>query len=615
MPPFAREHHIREREREGEERLVERVGVFFCGGEVKRQMMTLKTTLSARFHRRKLLSTVSSSMSSSCDAKSSSVSPMFAKKKEAPGARRKREQQHRRNKKGFLVVSRTVSTTQKAAVSSGSRRQEEEEKENDEGGTTTTTGRKRKMLSRRDALTTTSLFSWMMMMMMMENDNSTTKFFAFASGEEGAAAVNMTARELQDQYWAKLASRESAYYTYWWALPLAPYKTKTTFITNPTFNEERVIIDAEGNRTVLKENVLAEKVWTFDQLQGLLDVYVNVRMTVVKLKNGGLWVHNPVAPTMEVIDAVKKLEEKHGKVKHIVVGSVAIEHKIYSGPFAQYFPDADVWLPKDDWTFPVNVKLADFVPIFPNKPKYLPLSSKERSEETNDFVPWKDEIEHETLKVGGSSLRNFKDPWFVDTAFYVKETKSLVLTDVLEKVSNKPVPVATIDPEPLYVRAMDKQGESKPMTSETRSEGWGKTVLFGLLFNPDSVDVKISLPNAADDLLDAFTWDASWKPAFENLTKRKHGFVPPVLALLAFPRRKKEVREWTKKVCEDNSWAFTHVVPAHLDGPFECSPTEFQSAIEYSLVTSPEENFGKDAFTLMEVSRLSEEIGSLEKPI
>ena len=458
--------------------------------------------------------------------------------------------------------------------------------------------------------------AWMFM------ENAFTKNdgkLAFASDEGGVVnrttTTALTARELQDQYWAKLASRESAYYTYWWALPLAPYKTKTTFITNPTFNEEQVIVDAEGNRTILKENVLSDKVWTFDQLQGLLDVYVNVRMTVVKLKDGGLWVHNPVAPTMEVIDAVKKLEGQHGKVKHIVVGSVAIEHKIYSGPFAQYFPDADVWLPKDDWTFPVNVKLADFVPIFPNKPKFLPLSSNERSEETNDFVPWKDEIEHETLKVGGSSLRNFKDPWFVDTAFYVKETKSLVLTDVLEKVSNTPVPVATIDPEPLYVRAMDKQGESKPMTSETRSEGWGKTVLFGLLFNPDSVDVKISLPNAADDLLDAFTWDSRWKLAFENLTNRKHGFVPPVLALLAFPRRKKEVREWTKKVCEDNKWEFTHVIPAHLDGPFECSPTEFQSAIEYSLVTSPEENFGKDAFTLMEISRLSEEIGSLEKPM
>jgi len=542
--------------------------------------------------------------------KSSSSSSRVASAAKKPPSRRRTTttQKSRREKKGGHDF-----TTRK-----WSHKRDEEEEEKEEEETFKTFGTTTKM-RRRDWIsggTARAVSAWMFM------ENAFTKNdgkLAFASDERGVVnrttTTALTARELQDQYWAKLASRESAYYTYWWALPLAPYKTKTTFITNPTFNEEQVIVDAEGNRTILKENVLSDKVWTFDQLQGLLDVYVNVRMTVVKLKDGGLWVHNPVAPTMEVIDAVKKLEGQHGKVKHIVVGSVAIEHKIYSGPFAQYFPDADVWLPKDDWTFPVNVKLADFVPIFPNKPKFLPLSSNERSEETNDFVPWKDEIEHETLKVGGSSLRNFKDPWFVDTAFYVKETKSLVLTDVLEKVSNTPVPVATIDPEPLYVRAMDKQGESKPMTSETRSEGWGKTVLFGLLFNPDSVDVKISLPNAADDLLDAFTWDSRWKLAFENLTNRKHGFVPPVLALLAFPRRKKEVREWTKKVCEDNKWEFTHVIPAHLDGPFECSPTEFQSAIEYSLVTSPEENFGKDAFTLMEISRLSEEIGSLEKPM
>ena len=544
-------------------------------------------------------------MKSSSSSSSSRVAS--AAKKPPPLSRRRRTttttQKSRREKKGGHDC-----TTRRWSH----KRDDEEEKEKEEETFKTTTTKMR----RRDWISSGTVSAWMFV------ENAFTKNdgkLAFASDERGVVnrttTTALTARELQDQYWAKLASRESAYYTYWWALPLAPYKTKTTFITNPTFNEEQVIVDAEGNRTILKENVLSDKVWTFDQLQGLLDVYVNVRMTVVKLKDGGLWVHNPVAPTMEVIDAVKKLEGQHGKVKHIVVGSVAIEHKIYSGPFAQYFPDADVWLPKDDWTFPVNVKLADFVPIFPNKPKFLPLSSNERSEETNDFVPWKDEIEHETLKVGGSSLRNFKDPWFVDTAFYVKETKSLVLTDVLEKVSNTPVPVATIDPEPLYVRAMDKQGESKPMTSETRSEGWGKTVLFGLLFNPDSVDVKISLPNAADDLLDAFTWDSRWKLAFENLTNRKHGFVPPVLALLAFPRRKKEVREWTKKVCEDNKWEFTHVIPAHLDGPFECSPTEFQSAIEYSLVTSPEENFGKDAFTLMEISRLSEEIGSLEKPM
>ena len=34
--------------------------------------------------------------------------------------------------------------------------------------------------------------------------------------------------------------------------------------------------------------VVPGQVWTFDQLQGLLDVLVNVRMTVVALQNGGL---------------------------------------------------------------------------------------------------------------------------------------------------------------------------------------------------------------------------------------------------------------------------------------------------------------------------------------
>ena len=154
---------------------------------------------------------------------------------------------------------------------------------------------------------------------------------------------------------------------------MAPYKTKTTFITNPAFNEEQVIIGLEGNRTILKENVLSDKVWTFDQLQVVGRVRERA-MTVVKLKDGGLWVHNPVAPTMEMSDAVKNWKNMRESKTHRRK-SVAIEHKIYSGPFAQYFPDADVWLPKDDWTFPVNVKLADLVPIFPNKPKFLPLNS------------------------------------------------------------------------------------------------------------------------------------------------------------------------------------------------------------------------------------------------
>ncbi|GFH33280.1 uncharacterized protein HaLaN_32627, partial [Haematococcus lacustris] len=39
----------------------------------------------------------------------------------------------------------------------------------------------------------------------------------------------------------------------------------------------------------------------------LFDVYTPVRMTVIKLKSGGLWVHAPVAPTEECVRLVKEL--------------------------------------------------------------------------------------------------------------------------------------------------------------------------------------------------------------------------------------------------------------------------------------------------------------------
>ena len=43
--------------------------------------------------------------------------------------------------------------------------------------------------------------------------------------------------------------------------------------------------------------------WLFEQEQalGFSSVSTNTRMTVVKLRSGGLWVHAPIAPTKECI--------------------------------------------------------------------------------------------------------------------------------------------------------------------------------------------------------------------------------------------------------------------------------------------------------------------------
>lgn len=45
-------------------------------------------------------------------------------------------------------------------------------------------------------------------------------------------------------------------------------------------------------------------------------------MTVVRLKNGDLWVHDPVAPTAECLRLVNEL----GPVKHIVLATTGDAH-------------------------------------------------------------------------------------------------------------------------------------------------------------------------------------------------------------------------------------------------------------------------------------------------
>lgn len=402
----------------------------------------------------------------------------------------------------------------------------------------------------------------------------------------GSALASSAVQALQESYFAATskAAAPERWYPYWWALPLAPYGSKSTAFAECVEGE----------------------VWTFDQLQGLLDVLVNVRMTVARLEGGGLWVHNPIAPTQELVEAMRELEKKYGKVKHIVVGSAAIEHKIYSGPFSKAFPEADVWLPPKNWSFPVDVPLETYVPFYPSgSPKTLPMQSLNGEAK----VPWANEIEHAVLQVGGSSLRNFTDPWFVDTAFYLKRTKTVVLTDVMEKVSQQAPPVCQINPQPLLVRAMDEPNKVPENTLQARSDGWGKTVLFGLLFNPAAVKFQFS-GDIAKDLLDGFKWDPSWRADFDALVARPM-FVPPILAILAFPRRRDDVKRWSNIV---TSWDFESIIPSHLDGPFAATPAEFTAAMDFALTASPTEQFGVNAQPLLDVDELSVRLKSLEVP-
>lgn len=61
------------------------------------------------------------------------------------------------------------------------------------------------------------------------------------------------------------------------------------------------------------------------QPQGFFNVTTPIRTTVVRLQDGRLWVHAPVAPTKECL---RLLGEIGGEVAYIVLPTTAFEHKV-----------------------------------------------------------------------------------------------------------------------------------------------------------------------------------------------------------------------------------------------------------------------------------------------
>jgi len=221
-------------------------------------------------------------------------------------------------------------------------------------------------------------------------------------------------------------------------LPVGPYKRKKTIM----------------------DTILPGKIWTFDQKFGILNVQVPVRMTVVKLTGGGLFVYNPIAATPECLSMVRALVAEHGPIKHIVLGTVAIEHKVYAGVFAQKFPSAKVWLQDGQYSFPSN--LPDTFLGFPVGrtfpiPKDIDAAPQE----------WKEDFEFETL---GPLIS--RDGAFGETVFYHKKSNTLLVTDTVLEVTDEVPKIFEDDPKPLLYHARDTMTDVLEDTPEVRARGW-----------------------------------------------------------------------------------------------------------------------------------------------
>lgn len=388
--------------------------------------------------------------------------------------------------------------------------------------------------------------------------------------------------------------------------------------------------ESSGRRKTLLTEVVPNTIWTLDQLQGIINVNVPVRCTIIKLESGGLWINNPVGPTEEAISFVRKLEAKHGKVKYIVLSTLGIEHKGSTSVFSTYFPAASVWLQPGQYAFPVNLPSAFFFPLF-KKLNDIPDSSKD--------VPWGAEIDHASL----GPLRPKGAGGFGETAFFHKATKTLLVTDSIVKVESEPPAIIQDDPRALLYHARNNMTEIVTDTPENRRKGWRRMVLFGLTFQPggivvgDTFEAIKMLGDVSPEMralgegtipydggLYPWTWVEDDLPSFEALQGGL--LIAPILRYLIFNREPKAVLEWADRIAQ---WPFQRIIPCHLANDIKAGPKEFREAFSFleEQESSSKKNFwsflfpqkrlpaalAKDAKLLLEVSDLLTAQGVLKE--
>ena len=308
---------------------------------------------------------------------------------------------------------------------------------------------------------------------------------------------------------------------------------------------------------------------------------------MVRLRDGGLFVYAPVAPTEECLALVREL----GDVRYIVLPTSAVEHKARAGSERPARPVAGLGsrrcaAPHTGVLRSLRAKVPRRKAVRGAGPVVVPAQPAAQARRCGACTRAPGSVQLRAAALARSLLGLFPRkldgvlcdegvvgegpaPWageleqavlatplglgpFVEAAFFVKATKTLLVTDIVVAVPRDPPEVCAADPQPLLVRAKPRSlAPDEDNTSESRQRGWWKTVLFALFFQPSAVDFSP---------LTGFTWNDGWRETFSRLAGPRL-FVPPILQIIVLSKRPAAVRTWVSRVA---SWPFDKIIPAHL---------------------------------------------------
>ena len=361
-----------------------------------------------------------------------------------------------------------------------------------------------------------------------------------------------------------------------------------------------------ASRKTIKRS-LGRNIWALEQNLELGPLQTPLRCTVIRLKDGSLWVHAPLAPTREFLELVESCGDSNdndndndndttsnghtsgskGVVAHVVVPTYALEHKVFVKDCLKRWPDAQLWTSPGQFSFPFDAS-EEFV--F-GKPVTGVLEKKKKGTNTatttggangngiNIVVPpWSDEIDYATLE-GGTFDIGGKPTTLCETAFFHKASKSLIVTDAVAQIPTTVPPLN--DPEQLLLISKRSTDDPTPNdTPEARLVGWKKTALLVSYFFPEHEEFD---PNKAGVVF----WTEGWQDNFDALAGRL--VVPPVVRTLIYSQNPSRVKEWVDTILgngrdgndESEGWDFEQIVPAHFEAPIAATPKDFARAFRF----------------------------------
>lgn len=337
----------------------------------------------------------------------------------------------------------------------------------------------------------------------------------------------------------------------WPALPVAPY----------------------GRRKTIREEYIAGELWGLEQVQGLLYVHVPIRMLVYRLRDGGLLLYGSVAPTGECMRLLRELEAQHGKVKYLVLPTVAVEHKVYVGPLSKQLPSAQVWVAPGQFSVPFNLPLQ--LLGFPQDTQVLSEGAE---------LPWGDELR---LAVLGPVGKNLETGAFCEAVLLVPRLETLLVTDLVVTVNPTPPQILLEDKRPLLYHARDGPLEPVEGSSEALQRGWEKIVVFSFFFQSSAIEIQPIGEAFADGWRSEakalgwggvmpWTYRPGWRKSWEAVTGGL--LVPPILQELVLPRTKTTVDQVQSFADKVASWSFRRIAGLHFQAISDAGPREWRAA-------------------------------------